>query len=54
MTINKSKMKTPGGKLLTQSLFYELVYEVPDYAIYTLKDEDIEVTINPPSAVHGL
>lgn len=34
------------GNFLTQSLFYELSYARPDFVTYTLKDEDIDVTIN--------
>jgi len=41
-----SKFKEPiTGNFITQGLFYELCYASPKNAIYTLKDEDMEITV---------
>lgn len=40
--VPKSLLKTDQGYRLTKALFYEMCYEDPSRAIYTLKDEDVE------------
>jgi hypothetical protein len=40
MTIDKERMKTSTGNLITEALFLENGYR--EHAIYTLKDEDFE------------
>ena len=36
------QLKGPNGKIRTQSLFYELSYNDPSDAIFTLKEQDVE------------
>ncbi len=36
-----SQLKTDNGIIRTKSLFYELSYDDPDFALFTLKEEDI-------------
>ena len=36
-----SQLKNDSGALRTQSLFYELSYDNPEHAIFTLKEDDI-------------
>jgi hypothetical protein len=40
---DRSKFKDDKGRYLTQSLFIELSYSDPEWAIYTLTDEDKEL-----------
>jgi hypothetical protein len=35
------QLKTENGIIRTKSLFYELSYDSPEYALFTLKEEDI-------------
>lgn len=38
-----STFKNDSGALRTQSLFYELSYDNPEHAVFTLKEDDIEL-----------
>lgn len=45
---NLSQLKTENGIIRTKSLFYELSYVDPEYALFTLKEEDMVMPNGKP------
>jgi hypothetical protein len=47
------QLKTENGIIRTKSLFYELSYDSPEYALFTLKEEDIVMPDGRPATALG-
>lgn len=50
----QEQLKGPNGKIRTQSLFYELSYNDPSDAIFTLKEQDVEAHGKHFTSLHQL
>jgi len=48
-----SQLKTDNGIIRTKSLFYELSYDDPEFALFTLKEEDIVMPNGRPATCLG-
>ena len=54
MMFSLSQIKSANGKPRTKSLFYELSYDDPSEALFTLKERDIEVRGQPMLSLQQL